>query len=151
MDTTSKKIGTIYEIYNDIDNMVYIGSTFLDPNVRFQRHLSSFKKYINKTCNKKCSSFDLFSRCGIDHILFRVVESYDDIDKISLLYKERERIERNKSLCINKNLPITSRDEKLINMKIYRDIEEHKLKMKHYLKAYNQCKMHIKKLMKMQL
>ena len=39
---------TIYQLYNDIDNLTYIGSTSQKPSIRYAKHKSRSRTYKNK-------------------------------------------------------------------------------------------------------
>ncbi len=52
--------GKIYKIMSTIINDVYIGSTILPLDIRFNTHKLGYKNFINGTKFKYCCSYDLF-------------------------------------------------------------------------------------------
>ncbi len=92
----------IYKIVNPITNKIYYGSTI-------EKYLSSrFGKH-KKRMSCETKNMDL-NDCYIE-----LVEIYPCNNKQDLLWRERFYIENNE--CINKRLPITTKEEKMEYLK----------------------------------
>lgn len=104
----------IYIIKPNIDdydkNDVYYGST-TNFKARMYQHQTEYKKYINdNNCLKKISYIDIYIKYGINNCKAEIIEEFSCNTKEELLIRERYYIENH--LCINKQLPITTKDEK---------------------------------------
>ena len=100
--------GKIYKIICNITEEIYIGSTCVSLSQRLAGHKNNYKKWKNGKNKKKTNSFDIIDRNNYSIIL---LEDYPCNNKEKLLQKEREWIE--KLECLNKKLPIISKEEKI--------------------------------------
>ena len=133
--------GKIYKIINDVDDMVYIGSTILELYERWGRHLSN----INKT--RKIGNHIL--KIGFEHFKIVLVCAFPCNTLRELLWKEMEeinKIEKDKLLITIRPLVFqsntTGKERKREYESIYHDKEKKKLAdKKWYEKNYEQkCK-----------
>ena len=99
--------GKIYKIVNDVDNMVYIGSTSLSLNKRMAYHRGTMKKH------KEFIIYQHIEKYGIEHFSIILIRNYPCKSKEKLLHEERiefDLVERN--LLLNKFRPIITYEEK---------------------------------------
>ena len=113
--------GKIYKIICDKSDKIYIGSTILKLNQRFNLHKSL----------KDCSTKELFE---LGEVKIELIENYSCNSKKELQIKERYYLEKYKDTIINKLIPIRTKEEskKLRNeaTKIWRS------KNKEHIKEY---------------
>ena len=95
----------IYKIINE-DGRIYIGSTSQKLNIRFNSHKSKNKKGINR-CALKVFNMNTAT--------IELLEDLGGLDKKQVLLKEREYIEN--TICINKDRPIVTAEERKIKFK----------------------------------
>jgi hypothetical protein len=93
--------GKIYKIYSDETDLVYYGSTTRKLYERFAEHKIDFKRRPN-------ISIGLLLKDFVCKIV--LVEDYPCERKEQLLMRERFYIENNN--CINKNIPIETKEER---------------------------------------
>jgi hypothetical protein len=115
--------GKIYKIISDQTDKIYIGSTT--------------KKYLSQRMDKHRSDYILFSQKQYGHYITAYeITKYDDAEivllescpcknKDELKQRERFYIEKNKGICVNKNIPGRGQKE---YMKDY--IEKNKRRIK---------------------
>lgn len=130
--------GIIYKIIPNIDNYddgdVYYGSFNKgDINQRFSEHKSRYKRYINETSSDYCHSFKIFDKYNIENCTIKIIENIICNNLEELKWKEREYIDNNN--CVNKNKPITTKDEKKENTKNYN--KEYYENNKEYYQQHN--------------
>ncbi len=107
--------GKIYKIVCNVTGLVYIGST-CEPTLarRLVGHRSMYTQVLNGTGNK-LSSFEVLENNNFDIIL---IESVDCISKDELHARERYFIES--IVCVNKLIPIRTKQEKKEHNKEYK-------------------------------
>ena len=85
--------GKIYFISNDIDNLIYVGSTVQSLNKRFSDHKSASKRSPNIKLYKH------FAELGIDHFEIILIKNYPCAGKLELeIEEERYKILLNAQL-----------------------------------------------------
>jgi hypothetical protein len=97
-------------VNNYDENDVYYGSTtnFIK---RCKQHESSYISFKNdNNYSKYISYFYIYDIYGIDNCITEIIENYSCETKDELLIREKYYI--NNYLCVNKYLPITTKDEK---------------------------------------
>jgi len=79
-------IGYIYQIVSDQTEKVYIGSTKMRLNLRFNLHTANCRRYIAGRTKGYCSSFEIlaFPDARID--LLEVVYDWEDLKQIEQAY-----------------------------------------------------------------
>ena len=65
-------MGYIYKITNKINNKCYIGKTELTPEIRWKRHLNTWKK------GKDRPLYRAFNKYGIDNFILEILEENDN-------------------------------------------------------------------------
>lgn len=107
METEFKKI-RIYKIVpkNGAPEM-YIGSTETPLSHRFSRHLYSYLYYKNK-----CSCAEIFDKYGVDNCEIKLIAEHNVANNEEKYKWERLYYELHKEVCINKNRPYVSEEEK---------------------------------------
>lgn len=103
----------IYKLVCDNKDKIYYGSTVQLLCQRIAKHKNHLKSYKSGR-RTHCYSFDLFELGNVKIIL---VENYPCESKEELLMRERYYIENND--CVNKYMPIRSKDEKKTYKKQY--------------------------------
>ena len=104
----------IYHIVCNITGETYYGSTVQKISVRMGTH---------RRPDNVCCSKPIIER-GDYH--YGLVEDYKCENSEQLRMRERYYVDNND--CVNKKSPITSKDEKLAQQKVYRDNSKDKLK-----------------------
>jgi hypothetical protein len=100
----------IYAIYASPCHLPYYGSTSGTLAERKRSHNSGYKKSKAGTVGK-CSAYILFDEVGFENCIFETVECLpDDFTKKQILECEKVWIENN--ICINKNRPIRTEEER---------------------------------------
>jgi hypothetical protein len=83
----------IYFISNDVDNLIYVGSTIKPLNRRFTLHKSASKLYPERKIYKH------FTKLGIDHFEIKLIKKYPCNNKLELeIEEERYKILLNAQL-----------------------------------------------------
>ena len=101
------KTGYIYEIKNLTNDKIYIGSTEMDINQRYCRHMSAFVRY-NKRIGQFNSSFEILS---YGNSSIHLIEEVQYNDKSFLRERENYHIIRNIDFCVNKRNAIFKYDD----------------------------------------
>jgi hypothetical protein len=99
----------IYKLVSDNTDKIYIGSTLKDLSIRKALHKKKYGQF-KKNKYHYVSSYELMKLGEIDIIL---IENVKCENKEELYTRERYYIELNKELCVNKNIPIRTKEEKL--------------------------------------
>ena len=131
-------LGKIYKIVDNTTDNIYIGST-CEPILsrRLAQHISSYKRYLNGKQNY-VSSYDIIAKSDYDIILIELCPCNTKDELLA-----RERYYRDTLICVNKNRPIISDDEKKEYGTKYRQVhkEQHKeYDAKYYLKHQEHLK-----------
>ena len=101
---TSFKRGSIYKIYSDKTDKIYIGSTTKLLNTRLSQHIHYYNSYINGTHNHYISSFDILKHHG--NIQIELLEStLYNTHKHELLELESHYINLYSNIAVNINDP----------------------------------------------
>jgi hypothetical protein len=100
-DYSKGKIYKIYPIVPHDEGDVYIGSTcrfYLCQ--RWGQHLTSYKTYLEGK-SRKCSSYILFEKYGVDNCKCELIENYscNDINELNRREGEIQQLTK----CVNKN------------------------------------------------
>jgi hypothetical protein len=74
--------GKIYKIINDIDQLIYVGSTITSLNSRFTRHIYASKLYPERKLYKH------FTKHGIEHFKIILIKLYPCNNKLELEIEE---------------------------------------------------------------
>ena len=115
------KNGKIYKIVCNITNEIYIGSTVEILEERLRKHILPGKN--------RCMSRNILDRGDYEIIL---IKNYPCNSKEELLWEERRQLENN--ICVNKRLPIMTKEEKKEKIKerkkIYREKNKEELSKK---------------------
>lgn len=96
--------GKIYEINNDIDDKVYIGSTTLTLNRRFAEH----KYNINKEKYITILLYQLMREYGIEHFKIKLLENYPCKNNTELTNRENYYID-NSNFVLNMKRALMNR------------------------------------------
>jgi hypothetical protein len=123
-------VSFIYKITTDKNpKLIYIGSTFNDLEHRMKVHKVCYKKWIEKTINKRCRLFKAFKEYDIDTFKIEPLETINyDINKIELVTKEQALID---SFMKKEGLDVLN-----IN-KAYSGIDYCNMSKKEYFKLYD--------------
>ena len=132
--------GKIYKIENNVDDMIYIGSTTKQYlSQRMDSHRSNFKRWKNGGYHN-ISVFEMFDKHGVENCKIVLLQLVNCESKDELLAREAFYI---KSLvCVNKVIPLRTRKEYLVdNKEKIKDLnkqykEENKDKIKVLKKQY---------------
>ena len=109
--------GKIYKIEDLAGEMCYIGSTTKDYlSKRMVEHRSHYKQWKNGTAGN-VSVFTLFEKYGIDRCKIVLVELYPCDTRDELLKREAYHIKNMD--CINKYIPIRTKEEQIEYKKQY--------------------------------
>jgi hypothetical protein len=85
--------GKIYKIVNDIDKLIYVGSTITSLSQRFSVHKSKSKRYPERKIYKH------FAKYGIHHFEIKLIKKYPCNNKLELeIEEERYKIMLNAQL-----------------------------------------------------
>jgi hypothetical protein len=126
------------------DKVYYGSTTHKYPSNRFNLHRSQYR------CGRLiCTSLELFNEYGIEHCLFQIIEECNSKEEVQL----REKWWICNNSCVNKVIPLITREEQNIrrkeNRRIYREanplplpktIEEIKEKKKEYIDLHKDHK-----------
>ena len=136
---TNYKNGIIYKIVNNIDNMVYIGST----TSKLCYHMAVHR--CNMRNNNSTNLYNHLRKLGIHNFIVVLIEAYPCQKKMQLLRCERCYFELyDKKTLLNSNRPYTSHIEKQQQVKTwYIDNKNYQInKAKNW---YLNNKLHVKK------
>ena len=127
--------GKVYKIeHKNGEGDIYIGSTTKQYlSQRMDRHRYEYRYWKSEKVIRFISSFHIFESYGIDNCHIVLLESVNCNSKEELYTKEAYYIKMMN--CVNKYIPITTKEEKQIQKKEYRD--QHKEETKEYNKKYN--------------
>ena len=102
---TSYKRGSIYKIFSDRTDKIYIGSTTKLLNTRLSQHLHHYNSYTNGTHNHYISSFEILKHHG--NIQIELLEStlYNTHNKHELLELESHYINLYSNIAVNISNP----------------------------------------------
>ena len=117
--------GKIYKIQKIGGNAeIYIGSTTKQYlSQRMEKHRSDYKRFKSGKIIKNISSFEIFDKYGDENCEIVLIESVQCDTKDELLQHERRHIEANE--CVNKVIPIRTKDEKIeMGKQYYEDNKE---------------------------
>ena len=100
-NTPTYKRGSIYKIFSNNTNKIYIGSTTKLLNTRLSSHLHNYNSYVNGTHNHYLSSFDIIKHGG--NIQIELLEStlYNTHNKHELLSLESQYINLYSNIAVN--------------------------------------------------
>jgi hypothetical protein len=118
--------GKIYKIVCNATGKQYIGSTTKTLDERLKRHWIGYLRFIQKKWFVCCSSLEILK--GGDFCI-HLIEECSCKTKNELLARERFYIENTE--CVNKNLPLRTKDEAKNYNKIYYEKNKEKLAEKH--------------------
>jgi hypothetical protein len=102
----------IYRVIDNSNGQQYIGSTCKSLSNRLSQHKYDYQKYL-EGIQHYISSFDILKNCDFSIIL---IEEYPCSNKEQLLKRERYYIETLN--CINKRMPIRTKEERVEITKI---------------------------------
>jgi hypothetical protein len=74
--------GKIYQISNNIDKLIYVGSTITSLNIRFSKHKSASKLHPNIKLYKH------FAKLGVEHFKIILIKNYPCNNKLELEIEE---------------------------------------------------------------
>jgi len=143
-ETNRYNNGKIYKLISPHTDLIYVGSTCKERLCqRLASHRMDYKRWLKYSDKYSyTTSFKLFDLGDVEIIL---LESINCMTKDELLKKEREWIEKLKDNIVNKQRPITTKEEhkeeKKQYDKVYREENKEKLKEKNkeYYKEQIQC------------
>jgi hypothetical protein len=120
--------GKIYKLVSDKTDMIYIGSTTTNLNIRLSAHKSYFNKNMGYVTSKKL--FKLYGNISIELIKLFPCNCKKELEK-----EEGKYIRQYKNICVNKL--IAGRTKKEYDKKYYEENkEENRKKKKEYDKKY---------------
>ena len=109
MEENKYQRGKIYKIISPHTDKIYIGSTIeIYLSKRLQKHKSNYKDWCLDNNKTYTTSFELLKLRDVEIIL---IETYSCNSKDELHKKEREHIELNKNIIVNKNKPSRTKEE----------------------------------------
>ena len=131
--------GKIYKIVNNIDDMVYIGSTTTKLCYRMAVHRCNMRNNYNATL------YQHMRKIGLHNFTAVLIEDYPCQNKMQLLRRERYHFELyDKQILLNKNRPKRTNIERLQQMKNWHiDNKEYHAKQVKLWSINN--KLHVKK------
>ena len=104
------KHSKIYKIVNDVDDMVYVGSTTEPLDRRWLTHLIDYKRRPNNKLYTK------IHKLGIEHFKIILISIYPCKSKEQLIYREFEREQYDKydiSILLNTYRPIITKEKEI--------------------------------------
>lgn len=131
MEYNKYQEGKIYKIVNNVNNIVYIGSTCGTLQLRFNQHLRDFKRYLNGHYGY-VSSFKLFLQFGVNNCHIVLISLCQCNNQEELLRKEGEMIKLNYFNCVNRCIAGRTRKE-------YMEQNELKIKQQKNYKCVCSC------------
>ncbi len=139
-ETNRYNNGKIYKIISPHTDKIYVGSTCKERLCqRLAGHKSNYKHWLKDNNNGYMTSYVLFELGDVEIIL---LENINCMTKDELLKKEREWTEKLKDSIVNKYKPMTTKEEKKEDNKVYKKVyraeneEILKEKEKKYKKEY---------------
>ena len=110
----------IYKIVNDVDDMVYVGSTIQPLNERWRKHIIDYNHR-----NLKSKFHQKIKQIGIDKFKIILISMYPCYSKQQLLIREREEYDKyDNNILLNKQRPIIVEENEIGKKnydKVYRD------------------------------
>ena len=86
-------ISRVYKIINDVDELVYIGSTTCELSKRMAQHRKDMRK-----ANRTSKLYDHMRANGVEHYKILLIKEYTDISKDRLRNREDKYIKRYNSV-----------------------------------------------------
>lgn len=71
---------TIYKIFNNVNNFVYVGLTTRDPSIRWREHHKSAEKGINRRLYRAMRKY------GLENFTYEILATLEDLDNESMLF-----------------------------------------------------------------
>jgi hypothetical protein len=120
--------GSIYCILDNTNGKYYIGSTTKNIEERLYNHETNYNVWVNNNNYDYITSYIIIQNNNYKIYLIKEIE-YDEDEEDELLWLERKFIEDgwNEGGCINKLLPITSREERFNYTTQYRIDNKYRL------------------------
>ena len=118
--------GKVYMIESASNNMIYYGSTCTSLSKRLWQHKNQYQQYKDGKRKHKVSSFEILDCADCKIVL---VENFECETKEQLLAREAYYIRNNE--CVNKNIPLRTHKEWLIDNKEIVKKYEHKYNLEH--------------------
>lgn len=136
------QVAYIYKITNPSTNQIYIGSTYKNPEIRFQHHKYHYINYTNGSSNRKLTSFKLFENNCMAICYVSTIESLVVNDIYQLRDAEAKHIieaKRFELKLVNKNIPNRTLTEYYLdNKQKYKNYyQNNKTKILNYQNNYN--------------
>lgn len=119
----------VYKIISSNTDLIYIGATTKTLAQRLSGHKCSYKRYLNHQPTRRITSFKLLELGGCEIFL---LESVNCNNKDELRSKEREWIDKFKSICVNLERPTITQEERVAYKNQW--YEENKDRMKEHSK-----------------
>ena len=139
--------GTIYIIKNNVNNLLYVGSTFRELDVRMKQHMRDMYKYTNFKLYKAMHQFKP------NNFYIDILEEVE-YENITDLRKQEGKYIKIIKPELNKNIPGRTvkeyNEDNKDSLKLYRKLyyrkyrENNKEYLKQYRKDYNNKKSNIK-------
>ena len=101
------KNGKIYKIVDRINGNIYIGSTIQPLNRRLLQHEYDYKLKQKGEINYSVTSFDIIEN---QNFYIELIENYPCNNRYELELRERFHIDNN--ICVNKNIPHRTTEER---------------------------------------
>ena len=133
--------GKIYKVVDNENNLCYVGSTFYPLKMRFDIHISSYKRKQKIPENVgNYTVFTIFNKYGFENCKIKLVKLFPCANKYFLRDEEQYYIQN--ELCVNKNLKIS-------DMKKYNNERQKRWQTENKERARNiQRKAYLKKKLK---
>ena len=115
-------LSIIYAIKSKFINKFYLGSTALSLQTRFCLHRKAYNRFIEGKHSQFSSAFKVmcFPDCYIE-----CIHIFNCNTKSELLEKEREYYDMYQLTLVNQNKPMSTPNEKKIQMKMHNDKRKH--------------------------
>lgn len=138
----------VYKIFHNEEAYIYIGSTKLNINQRFELHKSNYKQFINGKSNY-CTIYYLFDFYDMDDCEIEILETIID-PTVNIREVERKYIEENKDIVLNKVSAFTTENEARIKLNAhirekYKTDENFRLVKQRYFEKYKDFYIQYKK------
>ena len=102
----------IYKTVNNVDGMVYVGSTTLKLDGRWRFHMLDYQRHPDYRLYKKMHEI------GIEHFKMILISIYPCETKEQLLWREREEFDKyDKNKLLNKFRPKVTKEEEIEHRK----------------------------------
>jgi hypothetical protein len=125
------EMGKIYCLKSNQTKKIYIGSTILKLNIRFNHHTSSFRRYLEDNISNNYTAFEILKYSDA-HI--ELIESYPCKNRKDLLKREGFYIRKMNQINVNERIEgRTEKEKKETNKKSYK---KNKDKIKERKKKY---------------